>query len=466
MASRSYGNSGSFRSMPKPVSLEMPESRNGYSAGRRRESRPLPKFENDGYGRAPREKPRYSGYGENGYHARNGYDEGPRVYLPEPRERPAYANRAEALPGRPRRRRQSPANAPPARRRKPQKRQGFQSRPGLLALAGMNFDFNINPLYRQIAIVVIGLITIISVGIIMISNALAYNALAVYVDDDHVGYIPLAANWSSEAFHESAIIDLQTRRGVGVSVDQTVTLEPTRAAASEIIQPDAMLSQISTHHFTYRFSAVAIYVWHAHYLEYRREVLMRSMADVEEAKRQLTYRFQNANTVEYRFDPDWKLVPVEIVEDDATFSTPLEAFQILDRPVRTYIVYTVMTGDTLSVIANEFGVQLADILRINHLNVNSHIHAGQQIWVITHAPLLSVITVEETSRVDVLPREVQRIEVETLPRAQTRDIQEGRDGEHTVITRITRRGSVIIYEEEIPGEVIIESVPRIFEIGI
>ena len=193
---------------------------------------------------------------------------------------------------------------------------------------------------------------------------------------------------------------------------------------------------------------------------------MRSMADVEAAMHQLTYRFQSANTVEYRFDPDWKLVPVEIVEDDATFHTPLEAFQRLDRPIRTYSSYTVVSGDTLSVIANNFGVPLADILRINHLNVNSHIHAGQQIWVITHAPLLSVITVEEISRVDVIPRGIDSTNVDTLPTAQVRVLEEGRDGEGTVITRITRRGNEVLYYEEVVGEVIIEPINRVQEIGI
>ena len=461
MASRNY-NSYGVRAMPKPVALDILEPRNGYPGPRRREARPLPRFDDDVY--VPRERSRHPGYGE------IGYDDGYRTYEPAIRERPEFDYRPEN-PRAGMQRRRRPSGNPPARRRQAPRRQEVSRRQeapirqGLLALAGLNFAFKVNPLYRHIAIVVVGLTTIIAVGAILIANAFSDNALAVFVDDEHIGYIPLSAGWSSEAFHNEAITELQGRRGVGVNVDQTVTLEPTRASPSDIVLRDSMLSQIANQHFTYKFSAVAIYVFHPRYRVYNREALMRSMSEVDSARYLLTQRFQTPNTVYYGFYPNWHLVPIEIDDESVQFHTPQEAFARLDRRIREYVEYTIQSGDNLISIARTWDMELAELLRINTITAASPIMPGQRIWVIQQAPLLSVITIEEISRVETLERPVERVYVSTLNPADTRVRQDGSDGEHTVVTRITRRGTVIIEEEELPGEVITPAVPRIVEVG-
>ena len=472
MASRSYNTNGSFRPMPKPVSLDIPEPRSTYSGARRREARPLPKFDDDEYRSMPRERNRDVSFGERGYD--NGYGLAP--YRPEVRERPMQAYR-EPRADMPRRRRPPPqGNNLPARRppqgsnppakRRPPRRQETPIRQGLLALAGINFSFKIPPIYKHIAIMVTCLVTIIAVGAILIANAFADNALAVFVDGEHVGYIEYTAGWSSEAFHDDAIMLLQNSRGVGVNVEQTVTLEPVRASAGDIMPRTTMLSQISNHYFTYTYSAIAIYVYYWRYGIYRRELLMRSMADVESARYLLTQRFQTANTVQYGFYPDWRLVPVEIHEDEnVRFNTPQDAQSVLDRRIRHYIEYTVVSGDTLHGIARAWDMTLTELTRINDISAAVGIHPGQRLWVVTQAPLLSVITIDEVSRVEVLDRYVERVYVTTLEPGRTRVRQEGSDGQHTVITRTTRRHAEVIYEEEIPGEVITPYVPMIVEIG-
>ena len=500
MASRSYNNYGSFRPVPRSVNLDFPESRSGYNGARRREARPLPRFEDDvsrsrprfeddvsrsrprfeddvsrprprfeddvsrprprfeddGYGGTVKERARSPAYGL------MEYDDNYRTHRPEVRERPAQTYREPRADVQRRRR---PNGPNPARRRPAPRRQETPVRKGLLALAGINFAFKFNPLYRQIAIVVTGLVTIIAVAIILIANAVAYNALAVFVDGEHVGYIEYTAGWSSEIFHEDAIRELQGRRGVGVNVEQTVTLEPARASQSEITTRGIMLTQIANDHFSYKLSAVAIYAFDPHIRAFRREALMRSMADVDSTRYLLTQRFQTSNTIYYGFYPDWRLVSVEVDDVDVQFTSPQEAFARLDRRIREYVEYVIQTGDTLIGIARHWDMELAELIRVNNISAGTPIMPGQRILVVTQAPLLSVITIEETSRVETLPRPVEPVYVDTLAPAQTRVRQEGRDGEHTVITRTTRRGTMIINEEEFPGEVIIEAVPMIQEVG-
>ena len=291
--------------------------------------------------------------------------------------------------------------------------------------------------------------------------ALPYNALAVFVDGSHVGYIPM--DWISEVFHDMAVQDLASRRG-GLAVDQTVTLELRVAADDEVASVDDMIAKLGNHHFTYELASIAIYVFDPHTLAYRREAVMRSMEDVVAVRHLLTQRFVTPNTVYYGFYPDWQLVPVEAC-DDANFHTPQEAFAQLDRRIRSYVEYVIGPDETLIGIARAFDMDLMELLRINQITAGTTVHPGQRIWVVTQGALLPVITVEEEEWIVKLDRHIERIYVDTLHTAQTRLIQEGSDGEIRVLRRTTRRNIEVIDVEEVFGEVIIPAEPRIVEIG-
>lgn len=451
MGNRNYVNNGSFKSMPRPISLDFPEPRRAPSGPKQREIRSFPRFEEDGYGGVSRERPRP-----------NNYNDGYRAYEPPVRERPRQNYRA---PRDEMQRRRRPS-APPPRKRPAPVRQESPIRQGLLALSGINFSFKVPPIVRHIAIMVTGLATIIAVSIILITNAVADNALAVFVDGEHVGYIELTAGWNSEAFHEEAVIALQSRRSGVVSVSETVTLEPARAPQGAIYSRNEMLVQIANNHFSYNLTAIAIYAYNPLYQRFFREAIMRSYADVQATKYLLTARFRTANTVDIYFDPDWMLVRIEIVDDNVVFTTPQEAFSRLDRRVRQNLVYVIQSGDTLHGIARAWDMEFTELLRINNItDVRQDIFPGERLNVFVQAPLLNVMIIEETSQVQTIPREVERVYVDTLPPAQTNVRQEGSDGEGTVITRTKLRGITVIEYEEIIGDVITPPVPMIVEVG-
>ena len=446
MAGRFYTANGGFKSMPKPVNLNLPEVKNS----KPKEKRNAPAYRNNGYG------DRF----EEGYENQRagGYDD-LKIYLPETRNEAARVHRVRPN-----------ANPEPRRRKPPSKRpQGRTQyerprRKGLLSFAGLNFSLGINPLYRQVAIVCIGLVTIVAVGIILIQNAFADNALRVMVDGQEVGFIPLTPVWSSEAFHTDAVTQLMQQRGTGVTVEQRVSLELARVPRSDLETREVILSQIVNHHFTYRFTAVAVYVTDG-YGRRLREGLLRSHREVEEARELFAERYVGANTVDVFFRPDWELVPMEVVEAEATFSAPHDLFARLDRPVRTAYRYVVQGGDSVHRIATRFGVQQQEILLENNLTINCIIHPGQVLVINLRGPFINVYTIEESSRIEVLNREVQIVPVNDLPPGGTRLIQEGRDGEHRAVTRITRRNGIEIDREYISGEILIEQQPRIIEQG-
>lgn len=445
MAGRSYAANGGFKSMPKPVSFDLPSSRKNTETKVKRPA----SYRGNGYG------DRYSDFDDS---FRDG-DDDLRIYIPETRNKPAHVHRV-----RPDRNQEVRRRRPPERRNHTRNLHHRRERPGLLASLGFGFSFGINPLYRQIAIVCIGLVTIVAVGIILVSQAFAENALRVMVDGQEVGFIPLTPVWSSEAFHTDAVTQLMAQRGTGVTVDQRVSLEPVRVPNSEIDTREVMLNQIVMHHFTYRFTAVAVYVVDEHGRR-NREGLLRSNLDVETARELFAERYVGPNTVEVFFRPEWELVPIEVDESQAHFLTPHDLFARLDRPVRTAYRYQVQSGDTVFRIAGRFGVQQQEILLENNLTIHCIIHPGQFLTINLRGPFINVYTIEETSRIEVLERSVDTIYVNDLPPGRTRLIQEGRDGEHRAVTRTTRRNNVIIEEEVISGEILVEQETRIVEVG-
>ena len=208
---------------------------------------------------------------------------------------------------------------------------------------------------------------------------------------------------------------------------------------------------------------IAIYVFDP-IQGYQREALMRSMDDVLEAKHLLARRFLTRNTVWYGLDPDWRLQTV-YVDDDALFYTPQEVSRILDRVIRTYVVYDVEYGDSLIEIAQLWGMELSELLRINDITEDTQLEPGQRLWVVTMERLFEIITIEEILLIEPLHRYVERTYVDTLAQGRTRVVQEGSDGEHIVEVKTTRRGFEVIDETITPREIIVVPVSMIVEIG-
>ena len=221
----------------------------------------------------------------------------------------------------------------------------------------------------------------------------------------------------------------------------------------EILEPD----EVPT--------ALAVYVYNPHTLRFEREALMRSMEDVQAVEHLLTRRYVTANTVDYGLFPEWELVPVEIGEDE-DFQSPQDAYARLNRRIREYVEYVIQPGDTLHGIADAWRMDLQEFLRINGITEDLSLEPGERLWVVREGRLISVITADETWRLETLARHVERIYVTTLPTAHTRVVNEGRDGEIMVMTRTYREMGDVIYEYEFLGEVITPAVPRIIEVGI
>ena len=465
MASRN-NLSGSYKNMPKPMSLELPEpkTRRGDTA-----PRPfLPSYEGDGYGGGAA---RYSA--SDFYEDDIRDDQSMLVYMPgtnEPRSngsrrpdtdkprsngsrKPRHPEAAHVR----RRRGGLSRNAPKAKR--PERR-----RPGGIGAVILGLSLSMNPLYRQIAVVCIGLLTILMVGGILVSNAFADNAFEVLLDGEPVGYMELVNNLTSETFHSALIVDLQAARGVGVSVDQVVTIRPTRVPTRDIDSRESISSRIINHHFEYKFAAVAVYVTNE--LGVRTfEGYLRSRADVEEAKSFFTERYITNQTVEVKLDPEWEIVQVDLPADDTDFLTPVELSNKLHRMVQINVIYIVQPGDSLHTIARYHEVELGELFQLNDLNMGSTIHPGQGINIRLRRNFVSVITVEEEQRVEVMERELVEIYVKDLPPGHTRRVQDGSDGQHRVIIRRTLVNGVETDVKRITKDVIVPAVDMIIEIG-
>ena len=210
---------------------------------------------------------------------------------------------------------------------------------------------------------------------------------------------------------------------------------------------------------------IAIYVYNPLHGGYRREVLVRSMEEVQAAKHLLAERFLTERTVLYGLDPEWRLQAV-YVDDDTVFFTPQEVMWILDRRIRGYASHEIEDGSSLDEIAALWDMELFELLRLNDITKDTPPEPGQRLRVVVTVPLINVISVDETTWLVPLYRQVETFFVNTLPYNHSRVVQEGRDGYQEVVTRTTRRGAIIIYEEYTHGDVIVEPVTRIIEVGV
>ena len=348
-----------------------------------------------------------------------------------------------------------PKPKPPSAPKPNKKRRKFQ-RPKL---------YISNKLKRAISLTAVGLATFAVVAMLII-NLFTHNALAVFMDGQHMGYISMNSDLDSQTVHNSAVSRLEDRRRAPVMVDQQITIEPARAGRRNIMSQEDM-RRLLVDNFTYQMEIIAIYVNGVF------EVLVRTPHCAESVAEMLKDPFVNENTIEAEFIDSFQLVPrfindsVDNPEIDVynDLRTPLDAVAALDRPTITRTAYEVQSGDTLGAIAVRFNTTPERIAFLNDRTTNVILRPGEELIIETQKPLLSVRTIDETLSVDIIEMPVEVRYNPDLPEAQRNTIQEGQDGEQQTALRITRVDGVQVSYEVLTNRIIREAIPHIVEEG-
>lgn len=101
-------------------------------------------------------------------------------------------------------------------------------------------------------------------------------------------------------------------------------------------------------------------------------------------------------------------------------------------------IHIVVSGDTLSVIAKNYGISLRDLIDANpNINITT-LHIGQEIILTKPKPMLTLQTVEISQYTEEIPFETEYEESSRIYKGETRIRVRGKNGVRDVVARITR----------------------------
>lgn len=160
---------------------------------------------------------------------------------------------------------------------------------------------------------------------------------------------------------------------------------------------------------------------------------------------------------------------VEVVKEFVDSDEILEqeaAVAALETTTETTQSYTVQSGDTLYVIAQEWKTTVEKLLSLNEgAELSNGIRVGQVINVPLQKPKISVKTVETQVLTAVEPKTYQTQYDDTKPASYQKVVQQGKAGQKKSTIRITRVNGVVTEEKEVDKEIIQEAVPEIIVKG-
>ena len=289
---------------------------------------------------------------------------------------------------------------------------------------------------------------------------IANNAMEVFVDGEHVGFI-------AERDTDAADLAAQVETAIGITIganvmlDQTITLEPTRAPSSGIIpRPDII--PIIRDVVTFKAEGFVIKV------DGEEMGALRSHEAAESALNGIALRHvpDGAELVREPIFVEDVIIQSGFMSEDS-FESPevITARLSRERPVsREHIV---QPGDSMYIIATRVGMTLEAIFAANpDINPSDPaLSVGQSVNVVQMTPTISVRTVEVSVTNEDEPYGTEIISSPARPSTHRIVVQQGHNGVKEVTRHITRVNGVITNTEIISERIIQEPVNEQVEVG-
>lgn len=161
---------------------------------------------------------------------------------------------------------------------------------------------------------------------------------------------------------------------------------------------------------------------------------------------------------------------VEVVEayvEEGQVTTLSEAIELVTKEQEKNKIYEVISGDTLSQIAekNETTIDKIVALNENIENKDSVIRAGDEIIVTVPEPELAVVRREEIYYEENYNAQVQYIDNDSWYTTETVVKQEPVAGYRKVVAQVNYRNEEVVDREIIYEDVTVEAVPKVVERG-
>ena len=161
---------------------------------------------------------------------------------------------------------------------------------------------------------------------------------------------------------------------------------------------------------------------------------------------------------------------VEVVESylqDYEITSLEKAIEEVTKEQEKEQIYEVVSGDTLSQIAEKNEIPLADLIAMNETidNENSMIRVGDELIVTVPEPELSVERTEEVYYEEDYEADIIYIDNDNWYTTQTKTLQEPSAGHRRVVANISYRNNEEMVRDILKEEITYEAVPKIVERG-
>ncbi len=160
---------------------------------------------------------------------------------------------------------------------------------------------------------------------------------------------------------------------------------------------------------------------------------------------------------------------VEIILTKAADSNVVsvdEAYELITKEHAEKGIYTVKSGDCLYSIAESHGLTLDELFALNYgMTIDTAIYIGDTVTVTVPASEISVVVVEEKNYDENYSAPVQYVDNNSWYIGTERVVQEGAQGERSVVALVTSVNGVESEREIIHEEISKEAVPQIIERG-
>lgn len=162
---------------------------------------------------------------------------------------------------------------------------------------------------------------------------------------------------------------------------------------------------------------------------------------------------------------------VEVVQayvDADEISSVEEAIEAVTKTTEKKKVYEVVSGDTLSTIAQKNDMSTDDLLKMNAETLsgeNAVIRIGDEITVSSPEPELSVVRTERAYYEENYDAEVQYVDNDDWYTNETKVLQEPVTGFRKVVADLSYRNKELVNTDVVYEDVVVEAVAKIVERG-
>ena len=310
---------------------------------------------------------------------------------------------------------------------------------------------------KPIAITVLGVILL---GVVI--WGLTYkNAQEVFVDDKSIGIIKTTEDLqTAEDLQKLALDDLAKKEGAKVEVNEKVSFVPVRASKDELISISDAASKVANN-FTFKVEASVITV------DGTPVATVKNQDEANKILNDVKNKYVNKDVkqaAEPTFVQDVKIENKYVKDTDIINNE--DALSALTANKDQGKEYEIKEGDTLFEIAINNDMSLEELLSANPgLTENSLLKIGSKINIIVPTPLLSVVTYEEATYNEVIPKKVETVKNDKEYKTYKKVLTQGKDGSKQVTAKITKVNGVEQKRDVLSEKVIAEPTVEKVEVG-